>query len=91
MRRGKKLNEKQCKILNNCADKLFSISNDICYKNLSIAEFDKILQICKFFTSNSYDETFIDDKNVADWFRNIGGFSIEEESSSYHIFIEDKE
>lgn len=38
MSRGKKLNEKRCKILNNCADKLFRILNDICYKNLSIAD-----------------------------------------------------
>lgn len=85
------MNEERYKILNNCAEKLFDILNDICYKNLSGAEFYKILQICKFFTSNSSYETFIDDKNVADWFRNIGGFSVEEESALYYIFINDKD
>lgn len=84
------MNEKRYEILNNCAKVLFDILNDIFYKNLSGAEFYKILQICKFFTSNSSYETFIDDKNVADWFRNIGGFSVEDELPMYHIFIEDK-
>lgn len=84
------MNHNRYKILNNCADTLDSNTNDIDCK-LSNYEFGKILQICKFFTSNSDDETFIDNKNVADWFRNVGGFSVEEESSLYHIFIEDKE
>lgn len=83
---------KRYNILNNCAEKLYKVSKDLVYYKLSINDFNAICKVCKYFTSHlDEDEIFVGIKNVADWFRKIEGFSVEEESSMYHIFIEDKE
>lgn len=92
------MNIKRYKILNKCAEKLQKTVKNLEYYRLSMSDFNSICQVCKYFTSHlDDDEVFIGIKNVADWFRKIGGFSVEEEFSTeenmsmYHIFIEDKE
>lgn len=85
------MNTKRYEILNNCADKLFNISKYDDFQILSSFDIGEILQVCRYFTSHlNEDETFVGNKKVADWFRKIGGFSVEDESPMYHIFIEDK-